>query len=95
MPTYLLLATYEQPGLDSRSVMSQAEESKPLLDKVGIKMINHWAALSPYEHVALVEADDDVVIQNTVLWAKQAYGQRTTVVRLFTPSEAERFIPMS
>lgn len=63
MATFVLLSTITDEG--ARTIKQHAERIKEVnqeLAQMGVKVINQWAVLGPYDFVNVVEAPDNQTI---------------------------------
>ncbi len=63
MATYLLLTTLSPQGIQTLMVVPERLfEVNREIEALGIKVLNQWALLGPYDFLSLVEAPDDEAI---------------------------------
>jgi uncharacterized protein with GYD domain len=100
---YVLLMRWTETGLD-RTIPVEDEPAGDALTAVGDRLSDqlaqfnaglvslHWT-LGPYDMVAVVEADSDVVVAGVVLYLAQREGLQTTTMRAFQAEEMGRSGP--
>ena len=83
MAKYILLSTLTSQGLTTlRNKPERIKEVNKEIEKYGVKVIEQYATLGPYDFVSLVEApDNDSVFKMSV-----ELGSRGTVKILSMPS---------
>ncbi len=59
MPTYLLLTTLSPQGIQTLQVVPERLfEVNREIEALGVRVVNQWALLGPYDFLSLVEAPD-------------------------------------
>jgi len=63
MPTYLLLTTLTEKGVQTlKSNPSRLREVNRDVEELGARVLHQWASLGAYDFVNIVEAPDDLTI---------------------------------
>ena len=90
MPTYVLLSTLTDEG--RKTVSERPERIKEVnqeLEAMGVKVLQQYAVMGPYDFVNIVEAKDN----NAVFKMSLALGSRGTVQIMSLPaSPIDEFI---
>lgn len=93
MPTYVSLLNWTDQGVRGYKDTSQrAEAFAAAALKLGVKVLNLYWTVGPYDIVALVEAPDDETATAVLLQVAGLGNVRTTTLRAFGREEMDRII---
>ncbi|MEU3918974.1 GYD domain-containing protein [Streptomyces sp. NPDC029004] len=93
MPTYVSLLNWTDQGIRGYKDTSQrAEAFAAAAQKLGVKVLNLYWTVGPYDIVAVVEAPDDESATAVLLQVSGLGNVRTTTLRAFGQEEMDRII---
>ncbi|MFD9222310.1 GYD domain-containing protein [Streptomyces sp. NPDC060064] len=93
MPTYVSLLNWTDQGVRGYKDTSQrAEAFAAAAQKLGVKVLNLYWTVGPYDIVAVVEAPDDETATAALLQLAGWGNIRTTTLRAFGREEMDRII---
>lgn len=81
MPTYLMLTTLSPQGLQTlQATPERLIEVNRELESGGVRVVQQWALLGPYDMLSVVEAeDDDAVMRLSTNMAARGSAQVETL----------------
>jgi len=90
MPYYVILSTLTDEGRETlKEKPERVLEVNREIEKMGVKIIQQYAVLGPYDFVNIVEASDNI----TVMKMSVELGSRGTIQLMTMPAiEIEAFI---
>ncbi|HHW20575.1 MAG TPA: GYD domain-containing protein [Thermodesulfovibrio thiophilus] len=90
MPYYVILSTLTDEGRETlKEKPERVLEVNREIEKMGVKIIQQYAVLGPYDFVNIVEASDNI----TVMKMSVELGSRGTIQLMTMPAiEIETFI---
>ncbi|HET6353353.1 GYD domain-containing protein [Streptomyces sp.] len=93
MPTFVSLLNWTDQGIRGYKDTSQrAEAFAAAAQKLGVKVLNLYWTVGPYDIVAVVEAPDDETATAVLLQVSGLGNVRTTTLRAFGQEEMGRII---
>ncbi|MFI2347136.1 GYD domain-containing protein [Streptomyces sp. NPDC019443] len=93
MPTYVSLLNWTDQGVRGYKDTSQrAEAFAAAAQKLGVKVLNLYWTVGPYDMVAVVEAPDDETATAVLLQVAGLGNVRTSTLRAFGREEMDRII---
>ncbi|WP_406303011.1 GYD domain-containing protein [Streptomyces sp. NBC_00885] len=93
MPTYVSLLNWTDQGVRGYKDTSQrAEAFAAGAQKLGVKILNLFWTVGPYDIVAVVEAPDDETATAVLLQVSGLGNVRSTTLRAFGQEEMDRII---
>lgn len=93
MPTYVSLLNWTDQGIRGyKDTLQRAEAFAAAAQKLGVKVLNLYWTVGPYDIVAVVEAPDDETATAVLLQVSGVGNVRTTTLRAFGREEMDRII---
>ncbi|WP_328668251.1 GYD domain-containing protein [Streptomyces sp. NBC_00322] len=93
MPTYVSLLNWTDQGVRGYKDTSQRSEAfAAAAQKLGVKILNLYWTVGPYDIVAVVEAPDDETATAVLLQVSGLGNVRSTTLRAFGQEEMDRII---
>ena len=88
MPTFIGLFNFTDQGIRNvKETTKRYETAKAQGEKMGIKLVNFFYTLGPYDCVAIAEAKDEESLTAFMLASGAAGNVRTLSMRAFTVEE--------
>jgi uncharacterized protein with GYD domain len=83
MPTYLLLTTLTEKGIQTlRTSPGRLLEVNRDVEELGARVVHQWAALGEWDFVNIVEAPDDLTVAQITITVGARGSARITSVPL-------------
>lgn len=93
MPTYITLLNWTDQGIRHFDETTQrAEAFAEAAQKLGVKLLNVYWTVGPYDLVVVVEAPDDETATAALLQVGGVGNVRSTTLRAFGRDEMSRII---
>ncbi|GGW67926.1 GYD domain-containing protein [Streptomyces xantholiticus] len=93
MPTFVALLNWTDQGVRGyKDTPQRAEAFAAAAQKLGVKVLNLYWTVGPYDIVAVVEAPDDETATAVLLQVGALGNVRSTTLRAFGREEMDRII---
>ncbi|TQK51855.1 uncharacterized protein with GYD domain [Streptomyces sp. SLBN-118] len=93
MPTYVSLLNWTDQGVRGyKDTQQRSEAFSAAAQKLGMKVLNLYWTVGPYDIVAVVEAPDDETATAVLLQVSGLGNVRSTTMRAFGQEEMGRII---
>ncbi|WP_406729357.1 GYD domain-containing protein [Streptomyces sp. GD-15H] len=93
MPTFVALLNWTDQGVRNyKDTPQRAEAFAAAAQKLGVKILNLYWTVGPYDLVAVVEASDDETATAALLQVGGMGNVRSTTLRAFGREEMDRII---
>ncbi|WP_328396399.1 GYD domain-containing protein [Streptomyces sp. NBC_00390] len=93
MPTFVALLNWTDQGVRGyKDTPQRAEAFAAAAQKLGVKVLNEYWTVGPYDMVVVMEAPDDETATAALLQAGGLGNVRSTTLRAFGRDEMDRII---